>query len=361
MSGKSDSHKESRLGTIRRIAAFGLAIAAIGLGGAYVANTLPGSKMLVDLGVFAATGGALVACVALLFGVATLLRGSIGLVAILALVGAAGAYYYYFEYFKPQPSSNMADPRAMAAYAEGNRHFAADRFSLAEQSYDAALAAEPAAPYYLARGNARLAQQRYDDALDDYDLAIKLEPGHAPAYLARATLYWLQGRVDAAEADYRAAVRLKPDDDFYYGRLSVVLYEQGRAADVADAYRQAFEQDRSRDWALNGWLGALAEQKDYEGILDQTYRLRSEGVVAAWAEYYEGLAEEELGNDEPALTAYLRAIAADAYGIDLDAYIKVATLYRKYGAVEECAKYQRKYFDLLGRPGGQDPAWCQST
>lgn len=366
MREKPDSKRESRLREAGSSAAYGVVIAAAGLGSAYAAKTLMGPEWLATLCVIVGIGGTLLFTKGLLLAVSAVLRGLmrkkgvLALAAALAVVGAVGVYYYV-EPREHQPPSNTPDPRAMAAYAEGNRLFAVNSFGLAEQAYDTAIATEPSAAYYLARGNARLAQQRYDGAMDDYNQAIKREPAHAPAYLARGTLNWLQGRIDAAEDDYRTAIRLKPGDHFYYGRLAVVLYERGRVADVADAYRQAFEQDRSRDWAINGWLGALAEQKNYDEILDQTSRLRAEGVVAAWSEYYEGVVEEERGNDLPALDAYLRAVALDAYGVDTDVYAKIATLYRKFGAIEDCANYQRTYFSLLGRPNGYDTAWCQSS
>lgn len=243
------------------------------------------------------------------------------------------------------------------AFAEGNHHFAAEQFDLAERDYSAAIAARADASYYLSRGNARFALLRYDDAKQDYDRAIEMQADHAPAYLSRGTLYWIEAALASAEADFRSAIRLEPENDFYYGRLAVTLIEQDRNSEATDMYRQAFESDPSRDWALNGWLDGLYAEKRFDDILSIFSQWRSQGVYAGWLYYYAARVHSERKDTDSALEGYYRALEHDPKELlPIEIYSEMATLERE-SSPGQCDAHLAEYQRRMGRPD-YDKQWC---
>lgn len=250
------------------------------------------------------------------------------------------------------------DVAADRAYGRGNSYFDHKEYRSAITMYTQAIRTAPhAQAAFVARGNAYLALMSYDSAAADYDRAVAADPTYSMAFFAMGTLRWFLGDLDAAVRNYHRAVELAPDNSYYYVRLATVLSEQKNDAEAYAAYEQAYRQDPRREWALSGWLGALASKGNFNDLLQVSQRLFATGVRAVPVRYYGGLAYLKLKQYQAAIPEFQAAIAPNPNGIDPRAFSFLAEAERAVGDATGCRQAVNEYFGRIGRTG--DLSFCE--
>ncbi len=96
---------------------------------------------------------------------------------------------------------------------------------------------------YYELGRYYQSQNRYVLALDAYDKALATDPRHVEALNGRAALFAAQGRYDEAERDLRAALALAPAAAHLHNNLGYTLLLQQRPADAVVALEEAARLD----------------------------------------------------------------------------------------------------------------------
>ena len=273
--------------------------------------------------------------------------------AFLIVIGVAG----YLVYKNRQ---NQWQHEAQLAWGRGNRALELEDTSKAINEYTHAVTLWPEfAAAYVSRGNAQLTLMAFDKATADYETAIGKDPNYPESYLSRGMLNWLVGKLDPAETDFRKLVRLRPDEPFYLGRLGVVLVEQKKMKEWEDVYRQAYALDRSREWALTGWLAAISSNQGHERLLSEIEQLEARGVRNDDISYYKGIALVSLKRFTEAIPSLEHVVNhGDPAKVPTDAAFQLADAYKASGRADDCRKMRINYFARMGRPNDANPQDC---
>ena len=145
---------------------------------------------------------------------------------------------------KVMPVVNLSHGGAQApGYYELGRYYQGqNRYALALDAYDKALAADP---HYAEALNGRAAvfaaQGRYEDALRDFKAALAIEPGAAHVYNNLGYTLLLQQRPADAIAPLEEAARLDPGSAKVWNNLAAAYTASGNRAGAESASRQAAE------------------------------------------------------------------------------------------------------------------------
>ena len=247
-----------------------------------------------------------------------------------------------------KPRSWLLKPPALAAYGLVLLLAIAIPGYLYHREQDT-LARQREAALALARGHEALAQQRPKQAIADYSRAIELDPALPDTYPSRGTSYWLIGALAPAEADFRKSVALRPAEPLPLARLIGVLGEAGRKDEAERTGRQAFEQDRSRDWALSLWLGAVQSARGADSVLAEIATLEKGGVRNATTALYKGTAYLELKRYAEAIPPLKEALQGDPAKVPPDAAASLAAAYKGNGDRTLCAEALAEFNRRSGR------------
>lgn len=285
---------------------------------------------------------------------------------LLVGVAAIAAYKFYRSPIPPPPTETEEKISEQdQLHAEANRHFRRKEYSAAVGTFGRLIQKDPKdKAALLGRANAQLAQMNYDAALSDYDAALAIDPAYADAYFARGTLHWLLGDLALAEWDYSTTIQLAPNDDFYYSHLAKVLYEEKAADKVKVLYREAYQKDSRRTWALDGWFAAMFELKEFDEILTEHDAILATGdddssdpkaILAPG--FYAGVVYIERKEYEQAIDVFERCVQHNPDDVNIEAYGHLANAYRQTAQVEKC---KARLVDYDRRTGRKTPAeWCE--
>lgn len=285
---------------------------------------------------------------------------------LIAGAAAIAAYKFYWSPVPPPPpetEEKISEQDQLRA--EANRQIRRKEYHAAVLTFSRLIEKDrndKAA--FLGRANAQLAQMNYDAAFSDYDAALAIDPSYADAYFARGTLHWLLGELALAEWDYSTTIQLAPNDDFYYSHLAKVLYEEKAADKVKILYREAYQKDSRRTWALDGWFGAMFELKEFDEILSEHDMIlvnsdeRSSDPKSLLAPgFYAGVVYVERKEYERAIDVFERVVKRSPDEVNIEAYGHLANAYRQIAQVEKC---KSRLADYDRRTGRKTPAeWCE--
>ena len=256
-----------------------------------------------------------------------------------------------------KPRSWMLKPPALAAFGlvlllalgiPGYLYYR-EQDTLARQR-DAALA--------LTRGHEALAQQRPKQAIADYSRAVELDPTLPDSYLSRGTSYWMIGALAPAEADLRRSVALRPAEPLPLARLLGVLGEAGKKEQAEQAARKAFEQDKSREWALSLWLGAVQSARGADSVLTEIATLENGGVRNATTAFHKGIAYLELKRYAEAIPPLREALQGDPAKVPAEAAVSLAAAYKGMGDRTQCIQLLAEHNRRIGRTD-DDYSFCE--
>lgn len=284
---------------------------------------------------------------------------------LIAGAAAIAAYKFYWRPVPPPPpeaEEQISEQDHLRA--EANRQFRRKDYRAAIGTFGRLIEKDPKdKSAFLGRGNAQLAQMNYDAALGDYDAALAIDPSYADAYFARGTLHWLLGELALAEWDYSTTIQLAPNDDFYYSQLAKVLYEEKAPDKVKVLYREAYQKDSRRTWALDGWFGAMFELKEFDEILAEHEAILTNGddsssdpkaILAPG--FYAGVVHIERKEFDRAIDIFERCVKRSPDEVNIEAYGHLANAYRQMAEVEKC---KTRLADYDRRTGRNTPAeWC---
>jgi tetratricopeptide (TPR) repeat protein len=284
---------------------------------------------------------------------------------LIAGAAAIAAYKFYWSPVPPpppEPEEQISEQDHLRA--EANRQFRRKDYQAAIGTFGRLIEKDPKdKSAFLGRGNAQLARMNYDAALGDYDAALAIDSSYADAYFARGTLHWLLGELALAEWDYSTTIQLAPNDDFYYSQLAKVLYEEKAPDKVKVLYREAYQKDSRRTWALDGWFGAMFELKEFDEILTEHDAIVSSAdgsssdprsILAPG--FYAGVVHIERKEFEQAIDVFERCVKRSPDEVNIEAYGHLANAYRQVAQVDKC---KARLADYDRRTGRKTPAeWC---
>jgi tetratricopeptide (TPR) repeat protein len=269
----------------------------------------------------------------------------------LALIAAVASAVLGWQRWQRQ----QREDEAQTAWAAGNKAFVEDKAEQAVASYSDAIRLWPDfAQAYVSRGSAELVLLKYDEAKGDFDEAIRRKPDYPEAYYARGVYFWYRGDLSAAEQDFRRLVALRPENDTYAKWFARVMYAQkseAKTAEIKSFYRRLYEEKHSREWALEGWLGALAGND--ANLAEECQKLEAAGVRSAMMEYFHGEALYNLRRYSEAIAHLKRAAEGDVTKIPTDVLVLLAKAQlsadSSLNGRQACYESIRSYSDRMGR------------
>lgn len=178
---------------------------------------------------------------------------------------------------------------AAGSFNEGNRLFAAGKFSAALAAYNQAAAAEPnRADIHLARCRTLAAMRSFDQALKACDRSIELLPANADALRDRGHYKLNLGRIDDAQGDLERAEALNAKDRNIYYHLGLAHYFKGEFRESAQQFQGCLKNSKEKadqiecDAWLYPALVRASEHDEANKLLDSIAPDPSISGHAAW-------------------------------------------------------------------------------
>lgn len=113
---------------------------------------------------------------------------------------------------------------ASGLLAKGDTYWAANQFDLAQQSFEAAAAAEPRSAATLLRlAGFQLSRQQLSASVGTYKRVISLDAKNARAWMGMGIAYLHVGNRELARASFSEAVRIEPKRQDKLGPLIAKL------------------------------------------------------------------------------------------------------------------------------------------
>jgi len=145
------------------------------------------------------------------------------------------------EQKNPDPTPE-AKAQAEALKAEGNKLFAACKFSQARDKYTEAIELDPKnAALFSNRAFCDLKLEEYGSALMDADKAIAVDRGFVKAYYRRGAAHLALGKYRDAIRDFKNVVRMKPSDKDAQAKL-----KECERAFYAIQFQKAIEEEKRK-------------------------------------------------------------------------------------------------------------------
>ncbi len=210
-----------------------------------------------------------------------------------------------------------------AEFAQAAGHFAAGRFTQAEDACRRLLAATPEHPDLLhLLGLVAYQTGRADLAARHISKAIALRPGNATYHFNLALAWTGQGQPDDAIAAYAKAIALKPDYVKAQINLGNLHRDKGELDEAMELYSRAIAIKPDYAQAHNN-LGGIHWDQGRLGSAEACYR-RAVGLTPGDAQMQRNLGSvlQGQGKLDEAVACYHRAIAAAPQ--DADSYFHLA-------------------------------------
>ena len=146
-------------------------------------------------------------------------------------------------------------------------------------------------------------------------LALQIKPNYPEALLLQGTLYEQQGNRDAALSSYTRAINTSTKlAEPYYRRA--ILYLRANNLDSAASDLQSAIDLQDNFSEAHYWLGRvyLAQGKAKDARAEFATAITNRSGDYADARFYQGLAEEQLGQRTDAVQSYESALEQNANG-----------------------------------------------
>lgn len=168
---------------------------------------------------------------------------------------------------------------------------------------------------YFGLAQAQAADGRPDLAQENLALALQIKPNYPEALLLQGTLYEQQGNRDAALSSYTRAINTSTKlAEPYYRRA--ILYLRANNLDSAASDLQSAIDLQDNFSEAHYWLGRvyLAQGKAKDARAEFATAITNRSGDYADARFYQGLAEEQLGQRTDAVQSYESALEQNANG-----------------------------------------------
>ncbi len=198
----------------------------------------------------------------------------------------------------------------------------------------AAATPEPAAGEGMRSLAAAVNRAPGHDAVMAFDRRFKQAAGLAGAYARVGVALSRAGQVEPGARALERSVSLDPIYAVYFADLRSELDDRPDYSHVAEAFWAAFDSKPVDSGILMGVVGALFERKQASEVVRLTLDARVPQEVRAQAYSYAGMAYEELGMRDQAISAYREALTAPGDILE-SAYAGLAALLREVGRIEE--------------------------
>nr|MBI3614206.1 tetratricopeptide repeat protein [Nitrospirota bacterium] len=154
------------------------------------------------------------------------------------------------------------------------------RDDVAIEHISKAIALNPAvAEYHNNLGNALQTVGKPDEALPHFRQALALKPEYAEAHGNLANLLMRQGKLDEAILCFRQALRFKPDVPVVHHNLGNALKSRGQAEEALDHYLQAITSQPGYSEAINDYVWALFDTRNYQRLTMAIDVLKNDRLV----------------------------------------------------------------------------------
>jgi len=236
---------------------------------------------------------------------------------------------------------------AQALLEQGKVYYEAEKFILAEKTFQQALNLKPESyEAQLGLANSWHKQEKYQEAIDGYDLAEKLNESDPELYFDRgaakifikeyksaikdfnrseelrsdfAELYYYRAfcqgeleRYHGAIQDYNRCIELDPDFGAAYYNRGAAIAELGNFEAGLKDFETALEKDPELDnGRINIALSKLGMGNYEEAVKDLTEVINKRDENLAKAYFYRGEAKYEMGDKDDACSDWRRASNLD--------------------------------------------------
>lgn len=162
---------------------------------------------------------------------------------------------------------------------------------------------------------------------------VKLAPGAPEGYAMRAVALMGQKQFAGAEQDARQAVQLASQSPVGYVQMGNLNALQQKFSQAETWYKQALSLDKNSNDALRGLVNVyLAQKQPDKALAAVTQQI---GQAPDDSSFYSllGLVQTNKKDDVSAIAAYKKAVVLNKN--NTDAYMKMATLQAKMGAIDD--------------------------
>jgi tetratricopeptide (TPR) repeat protein len=142
------------------------------------------------------------------------------------------------------------------------------------------------------------------------------------------------------------------------------LYEEKSADKVKVLYREAYQKDSHRTWALDGWFAAMFQLKEFDEILTEHDAIlantddgASDPKAILAPGFYAGVVYIQRKEFDQAIGVFERCITRSPDDVNIEAYGHLANAYRETAQVEKCKSRLADYDRRTGRT--TPAAWCE--
>ena len=197
-----------------------------------------------------------------------------------------------------------------AHYNMGLIHLSHQDYTLAEQTFTAAIALQPDhAPSHYNLGKVLQAQGRIAEAQKAFSQACHLDPGLAQAWFNLAEIAQTNNKLEIALTCYQRALQLRPDMEAACNNLGNAYRKLGQYDQAASCYRKILAQHPQRAEVHNNLGGTLRLQEDFEPAL--SHLLRAVQLKPDYADAWNNLALtwKNIGDLDRALSCLNQALA----------------------------------------------------
>ena len=186
----------------------------------------------------------------------------------------------------------------------------------ATAEYSRAIALKPDyAEAYFGLAQAQLDMGQLDQAEANLSTALRLRPAYAEAYLLQGKLYEKRGNIDQAIAAYGKSIGVNGKlFDPHYAR-ALLYIRQDRMAE-AESDLEAATRIRPDSAEAHYWLGRTYFAEGRAAAARDQFKEASDrrGGNYPEARFYQGLAEEQLGQRDAAVASFRAALEQDRNG-----------------------------------------------
>jgi tetratricopeptide (TPR) repeat protein len=202
-------------------------------------------------------------------------------------------------------------------------------------------------------------QGRSAEALDLLTRAVRADPARAEAYLHLSVVHHSAGRIEAAIDALRRAIAADPRHGVYHAGLGVLLQNRGDAAGAIDSYHRAIDLDPNDGYTLVNLAHLLLEDDRPEEAEPLARRAAESMPSLPLAHYKLGVALEQLGRGDEAITAIERSLSLSPE--NGDAHAALAMMLLRAGQLKRgWAEYEWRFAarnDPASMPALSTPRW----
>jgi tetratricopeptide (TPR) repeat protein len=238
-------------------------------------------------------------------------------------------------------SAIVLNPNNPALYvALGDAYMKQNVIALGVANYQKAIELDPgniATRFKLAGAFEK--DRKWTDAVKEYRQVQAIDSMNAEAYFQEGNIWFKATRYKEAVVPLRKYLRLRPSSFEGASKLAQSLLE-AKDPEAAAVAHQALNLDSSKAETWRTYFYALVDNKDFNGAKNALRGLQVRGGLVADDYLKLGSLYYGLGQEEEALSWYLKAITTDT--TNCEPYFNVGTLYMKKQDYANAAKMFEK-------------------